>query len=108
MRLLISSLQGITNALLNGQLVPQVRPDMRRQNKTPTLKEDRGFVVPLIGLEPIRYFYRGILSNYRNGVVKSFAEKTRENRGKKEFLMVKSVERRSIAVTFRVRESKYE
>ena len=64
-RLLISSLQGITNALLNGQLVPQVRPDMRRQNKTPTLKEDRGFVVPLIGLEPIRYFYRGILSPLR-------------------------------------------
>ena len=43
----------------------------------------RGFVVPLAGLEPARYFYRGILSNYRNGVVKSFAGKIRENRGQK-------------------------
>ena len=65
-------------------------------------------MVLVAGLEPARYLYRGILSNYRNGVVKSFAGKIRENRGKKEFLRVKSVEKRSIAVTFRVRESKYE
>ena len=65
-------------------------------------------MVPLIGLEPIRDRSRGILSNYRNGVVKSFAEKIRENRGKKEFLVVKSVEKRSIVVTFGVGESKQE
>lgn len=52
--------------------------------------------------------YRAILSNYRNEVIKSFAEKIRENRGKKEFLVVKSVEKRSIAVTFGVGESKQE
>ena len=79
---------------------PQVRPGYGYQYKTPNLNEDRGFVVPLAGLEPARMLLRGILSNYRNGVVKSFAEKTRENRGKKEFLMVKSVEKRSIAITF--------
>ena len=60
------------------------------------------------GLEPARYLYRGILSNYRNGVVKSFAEKIRENRSKTGFLVVKSVEKRSIAVTFGVGESKQE
>ena len=68
----------------------------------------RGFVVPLAGLEPARSLNRGILSNYRNEVIESFAEKIRENRGKKEFLVAKSVEKRSIAVTFGVRKSKQE
>ena len=62
--------------------------------------------MPLAGLEPARTLVRGILSNYRNEAIKSFAEKIRENRGKKEFLVVKSVEKRSIALTFGVRESK--
>ena len=64
--------------------------------------------MPLAGLEPARSFLRGILSNYRNEVIKSFAGKIRENRGKKEFLVAKSVEKRSIAVTFGVGESKQE
>ena len=65
-------------------------------------------MVPAIGLEPIRLLGLRILSNYRNEVIKSFAEKIRENRGKKEFLVVKSVEKRRIAVTFGVGESKQE
>ena len=65
-------------------------------------------MVPLAGLEPARSLNRGILSNYRNEVIESFAEKIRENRGKKEFLVAKSVEKRSIAVTFGVRKSKQE
>ena len=65
-------------------------------------------MVPAIGLEPIRMLLLRILSNYRNEVIKSFAEKIRENRGKKEFLRVKSVEKRSIAVTFGIRKSKQE
>ena len=36
MRLLISSLQGIINALHNGQLVPQISLDFHKKN-TPTL-----------------------------------------------------------------------
>jgi len=65
-------------------------------------------VVLVAGLEPARYLYRGILSNYRNEAIKSFAGKIRENRGKKEFLVAKSVEKRSIAVMFGVGKSKQE
>ena len=44
---------------------PQARPEYGKQYKTPNLKEDRGFVVPLAGLEPARMLLRGILSPLR-------------------------------------------
>ena len=47
---------------LNQQLQGLGRND---NNKTPNLKEDRGFVVPLAGLEPARMLLRGILSPLR-------------------------------------------
>ena len=47
---------------LNQQLQGLGRND---NNKTPNLKEDRGFVVPLAGLEPARMLLRGILRQLR-------------------------------------------
>ena len=60
------------------------------------------FLVPLTGLEPVRTLVRGILSNYRNGVVKSFAEKIRENRGETGFYGIKSVDVWCLTVTIGV------
>ena len=49
------------------------------QYKTPNLKEDRGFVVPLAGLEPARSLNRGILRLMRWKIVKnSVSEKVRK------------------------------
>ena len=64
-RALISSLKSVTNAFLDGQLVPQVRPDNRKKDIPPNLVEVRGYVVPLAGLEPARMLLRGILSPLR-------------------------------------------
>jgi hypothetical protein len=49
------------SARSHSRLHPQVRPNYGSQYKTPNLNEDRGFVVLVAGLEPARYFYRGIL-----------------------------------------------
>ena len=83
-----------------------ILPNQQKSGKNP--KKFTRNLVPLAGLEPARSLDRGILSNYRNGVVKSFAGKIRENRGKKEFLVAKSVAKRSIAVMFGVGKSKQE
>ena len=57
--------KALSTPCLTGNSSHKSVQNMEIQYKTPNLNEDRGFVVPLTGLEPVRYFYRGILSPLR-------------------------------------------
>ena len=60
---------------------PQVRPGYGYQYKTPNLTEDRGFVVPLAGLEPARMLLRGILRYLRINFQENFTNEEKCKNG---------------------------